>query len=138
MQGELHGIDLSRSNITVPAELAATIRDVRDKTASGLNTVDRPAGWTPAYSLGQQGAQQTADFLVYAALTTVAHRPGKTWTWTDNWPYEPLVGSTPTTNTFRWTWISFCFTVGPLTPSQRKAGKVFPDRGAGAADPDRG
>src|SRR5262249_28197496 len=24
--------------------------------------------------------------------------------------FEPLVGNTPTTSTFRWTWISFCFT----------------------------
>ena len=30
--------------------------------------------------------------------------------WTQNWPYEPLVGNTPTSSTFIWTWISFCFT----------------------------
>ena len=57
-----------------------------------------------------QLARQTADFLIFSALTTVARRPGVTWSWTENWPYEPLVGNTPTTNTFRWTWISFCFT----------------------------
>ena len=32
------------------------------------------------------------------------------WSWTENWPYEPEVGNTPTTNTFVWTWASFCFT----------------------------
>ena len=53
---------------------------------------------------------QTGDFLIYSALTTVARRPDVSWSWTENWPYEPLVGNTPTTNTFVWTWISFCFT----------------------------
>ena len=47
---------------------------------------------------------------IYSALTTVARRPDTTWSWTENWPYEPEVGNTPTTNTFIWTWISFCFT----------------------------
>jgi nitric oxide reductase subunit B len=74
--------------------------------------------------------------------------------WTQNWPYEPLVGNTPTTSTFHWTWISFCFTFfafgavlfiyqrylndpdrgamdpvlarfAGLTPSQRRIGKYF-------------
>ena len=68
--------------------------------------------------------------------------------------YEPEVGNTPTTNTFVWTWASFCFTFlafgmvlfiyefwlnhpddapmdpvlakfGTLTESQRKVGKYF-------------
>ncbi len=110
MQTELQGVDLSRTEVAIPAELAGAIGEVRDQMAANLNSVDRPAGWTPAYSLGKQGAQLTADFLVYSALTTVARRPGTTWSWTENWPAEPLVGNTPTTNTFRWTWISFCFT----------------------------
>ena len=58
----------------------------------------------------QQSAAQTADFLIYSSLTTVARRPGHDASWTQNWPFEPLVGNTPTTSTFRWTWISFCFT----------------------------
>ena len=84
----------------------------------------------------------------------MARRPGTTASWTQNWPFEPLVGNTPTTSTFRWTWISFCFTFfafgavlfiyerylndpdqapmdpvlaqfGPLTASQRRIGKYF-------------
>ena len=101
-----------------------------------------------------QSAAQTADFLIYSSLTTVARRPGTDASWTQNWPFEPLVGNTPTTSTFRWTWISFCFTFfafgavlfiyqrylndpdkapmdpvlakfGPLTASQRRIGKYF-------------
>jgi nitric oxide reductase subunit B len=84
----------------------------------------------------------------------VARRPGTDISWTQNWPYEPDEGNTPTTSTFIWTWASFCFTFfafgavlyiyqrylsepdggvmdpvlavfRPLTPSQRKVGKYF-------------
>lgn len=74
--------------------------------------------------------------------------------WTQNWPYEPIVGNAPTASTFIWTWASFAFTffcfglvlfiyvlflnepddepmdpvLGdflPLTRSQRNVGKFF-------------
>src|SRR5665213_1561584 len=105
-------------------------------------------------SRDQQSAAQTADVLFYSSITTVARRPGTTASWTQNWPLEPLVGNSPTTSTFRWTWISFCFTFfafgavlfiyerylndpdqapmdpvlakfEPLTASQRRVGKYF-------------
>src|SRR6185312_1518442 len=122
--------------------------------AKNLATVDLTTGWTPAYSLNEAERLQTADFMVYSALTTVARRPGVTWSWTENWPYQPEVGNVPTSNTFIWTWASFCFTFlafggvlfiykfwldtpdddpmettlvrfAPLTPSQRKTGQYF-------------
>ena len=120
-----------------------------------LNTVNLSAGWVPAKSLDPVLRAQTADFIIYSAITTVARRPDHPNTsWTENWPYEPSVGNTPTTNTFQWTWISFCFTFfsmgfvlwlyrayldhpddapmerglatyRALTPSQVKTGKYF-------------
>ncbi len=154
MRAELQGIDLSKTDVVVPDALASAIETVRHGSAIALNKVDPANGWTPAYSLNPREALGTANFIVYAALTTVARRPGLDWSWTENWPYEPLVGNGPTTNTFYWTWISFCFTffafgavlfiyevflnhpddapMDPvlakfhsLTPSQRKVGKYF-------------
>jgi nitric oxide reductase subunit B len=110
MQRALQAIDLTQRDVVLPDPVAAAVVSVRDDIAKSLNVSDPPSGWTAAYSLDPQLARQTADFLVFSALTTVARRPGQTWSWTENWPYEPLVGNTPTTNTFRWTWISFCFT----------------------------
>jgi nitric oxide reductase subunit B len=154
MQAQLQHVDLTASEARIPAELAGAITQLQGEIARSLTTADRDTGWTPAYSLTGQDAAHTADFLIYSALTTVARRPGRDWSWTENWPYEPLVGNTPTTNTFRWTWISFCFTFlmfgvvlfiyeyflndpdvapmdpvlarfGALTPSQRQIGKYF-------------
>src|SRR5947209_3167378 len=154
MRQQLQKVDLTQRETTIPEALAAAIGTLRSDLAKNLRTVDLVTGWTPAYSLDETEAAHTAEFLIYSALTTVARRPDTTWSWTENWPYEPEVGNTPTTNTFVWTWISFCFTffafggvlfiyefwlntpdegpmdpvlVGfrPLTESQRKIGKFF-------------
>ena len=110
MRQQLQTVDLTQREVAVPEALAAAIGTLRTEMANNLRIVDLTTGWTPAYSLDETEAVHTAEFLIYSALTTVARRPDTTWSWTENWPYEPEVGNTPTTNTFMWTWISFCFT----------------------------
>lgn len=154
MQAELQGIDLTRKTVILPAPVASAIAALRSEIATSLLRQDFAKGWTKAHSLDENSAVQTADFLIYSSITTVARRPGTTWSWTQNWPFEPLVGNTPTNTTFMWTWISFCFTFfafgavlfiyefylntadnapmdpvlakfAPLTVSQRRTGKYF-------------
>ncbi len=154
MQVELKSVDLTQNVATLPSALAAAIPALRAEIVQSLLHQDFAKGWTQAYSLDAASAAQTADFLIYSSLTTVARRPGTNVSWTQNWPFEPLVGNSPTTATFRWTWISFCFTffafgavlfiyerylndpdaapMDPvlarfraLTPSQRRIGKYF-------------
>jgi nitric oxide reductase subunit B len=155
MQKQLQGIDLTQSTVVLPDATAQAVRQLQSELTIKLNTVNLSAGWVPAKALNPVLRKQTADFIIYSAITTVARRPGQPNTsWTENWPYEPSVGNTPTTNTFQWTWISFCFTffamgfvlwlyrayldhpddapmeVGlaeyrTLTPSQVKTGKYF-------------
>ena len=73
--------------------------------ADPFNRLDFRRQPEPAASAGRwRISWRLSDF------TRVARRPGVTWSWTENWPYEPLVGNTPTANIFRWTWISFGFT----------------------------
>ncbi|MGN6156250.1 MAG: nitric-oxide reductase large subunit [Sphingomicrobium sp.] len=111
MQKQLQGIDLTQSTVVLPDAVAAAVRALQGELTTKLNTVNLSAGWVPAKSLDPVLRKQTADFIIYSALTTVARRPDHPNTsWTENWPYEPSVGNTPTTNTFQWTWISFCFT----------------------------
>jgi len=154
MQVELQGVDLTRQVTVVPDPLAAAITTLQSRITDELLRHEFTKGWTKAYSLDEQSARQTAAFLIYSSLTTVARRPGMQASWTQNWPFEPLVGNTPTTSTFQWTWISFCFvffafgavlfiyerylndpddapmdpvlaTFQALTASQRRMGKYF-------------
>jgi nitric oxide reductase subunit B len=110
MQSVLQGVDLTQKKVVVPDALAEAITTRRAQITQSLLHHDFARGWTQAYSLDETSAGYTADFLLYSSLTTVARRPGTDASWTQNWPFEPLVGNTPTTSTFRWTWISFCFT----------------------------
>ena len=154
MREQLQHIDLTQETVRLPDALATAIVTLRGDIAKELAATDLDTGWTPAHSLNPAAAAHTAEFLIYSALTTVARRPNVSWSWTENWPYEPEVGNTPTTNTFIWTWASFCFTFlafgvvlfiyefwlnkpddapmdpvlarfGPLTDSQRRVGKYF-------------
>jgi nitric oxide reductase subunit B len=110
MQKMLQSIDLSAKTAVLPDALAQAIITRRGQIAHWLTHHDYTKGWTLAYSLDAASAQKTADFLIYSSLTTVARRPGSTASWTQNWPFEPLVGNHPTTSTFIWTWVSICFT----------------------------
>jgi nitric oxide reductase subunit B len=103
MQRQLQTLNLTQREVTVPEALARAIITLQTEMAKNLRTVDLTTGWTPAYSLDETEAAHTAQFLIYSALTTVARRPDTSWSWTENWPYEPEVGNTPTTNTFIWT-----------------------------------
>ncbi len=109
MQHELQQTDLSQKISIISQPVADSIQQLKTEIAQTLLNHDAETGWTKAYSLDQQSALQTADFLIYSSLTTIAHRPGKNSSYTNNWPYEPTMGNSPTTHTFYWTWISFCF-----------------------------
>ncbi|WP_246793807.1 nitric-oxide reductase large subunit [Burkholderia perseverans] len=117
MQAQLQAIDLSRPRVVIADDVAQAIQSLREQIATALLKDDFARGYTGARSLDASSAQQTADFLLYSSLTTVARRPGKDYSWTVNWPPEPLVGNTPTAATFVWTWVSFVlvfFAIGAI------------------------
>lgn len=153
-QTELKNIPLGDQNVLLTPAVSAAVKILQDEIKQQLLNHDLDAGWTKAYSLDDDSALKTADFLIYSSLTTVANRPGKDFSYTNNWPYEPTVGNVPTHDTFFWTWVSYCFVffgfgvvlyiyhrylsepdVGVKTPfllefkaltlSQRKVGKYF-------------
>jgi nitric oxide reductase subunit B len=107
MRQQLQGIDLSQQRVVLPDAVAKAIGTLRPRIAASLLTDDFSKGYTGARALNPASASQTASFLLYSSLTTVARRPGKDYSWTTNWPAEPLVGNAPTSATFVWTWASF-------------------------------
>ncbi|MGA8277388.1 MAG: cbb3-type cytochrome c oxidase subunit I [Rhodanobacteraceae bacterium] len=107
MQSDLKGVDLGQATVVLPDAVANALVTLRGRIAPQLLSDNFVKGYTRAYSLNPTSAAQTADFLLYSSLTTVARRPGKDYSWTINWPAEPLVGNVPTAATFQWTWASF-------------------------------
>ncbi|MCW8409882.1 cbb3-type cytochrome c oxidase subunit I [Legionella sp. PATHC035] len=109
MQQDLQRTDLSQQTSILSQPVADAIAQLRNQISQTLLNHDPERGWTKAYSLDEQSALHTADFLIYSSLTTIAHRPGQKSSYTNNWPYEPTMGNNPTPHTFYWTWVSFCF-----------------------------
>ncbi len=102
MQGQLQGIDLTKREAVIPNALAASMKTLQGEIAEKLQHDDFSMGWTQAYSLDRESARQTADFLIYSSLSTVARRPGTTTSWTQTGPLNPLLETPPTTSTFHW------------------------------------
>ena len=106
MQHALKNINLTEPTVVLPNSVANAVSLVRQNIITKLQENNNKTGWTKAYSLSNSQAKTTGDFLIYSSFTTIARRPGKNYSWTNNWPYEPSVGNSPTTHTFIWTWVS--------------------------------
>lgn len=154
MQHMLQGIRLDQKQVRLAPALVTAVSAIKARAMQELQHDQANAGWTRAESLSPEEVDKLADFLIYSAFTTIARRPGSDYSYTNNWPYEPSVGNSPTTATFLWTWVSIAwllFGTGAviyifyrfihrddrdakqvllkgfpaLTQSQRKTGKYF-------------
>ncbi len=54
------------------------------------------------------------SYFAWAAWATVANRPGKDYSYTNNWPYEPAVGNRPSASTYLWSALSLVTLLGGL------------------------
>lgn len=100
-------------------------------------------------------ADRLTAFLAWVAWTQTAQRPGESYSYTNNWPYDPASGNESTRSMWMWTWWSLAAMLGlagatiwlyrrfiappagalaapaapvrelPLTPSQRGTVKWF-------------
>jgi nitric oxide reductase subunit B len=59
-----------------------------------------------AYITDLQELRQLTEFFAWTAWASVANRPGKTYSYTNNFPYEPLVGNRPTSEAVLWSALS--------------------------------
>jgi nitric oxide reductase subunit B len=82
MQAELQGVDLTKQVAVIPDALAGAITTLQARITDELLRHDFAKGWTKAYALDEPSARQTAAFLIYSSLTTVARRPGSQASWT--------------------------------------------------------
>lgn len=58
--------------------------------------------------------QQVTAFFGWTAWASAADRPGKDYSYTNNWPAEPLVGNSPTGDLMIWSVISLIVLIGGI------------------------
>ena len=83
--------------------------------------------WTDFFIRGEAAPGLPADYIkspeelknltayfAWATWATVTNRPGKDYTYTNNWPYEPLVGNHPSSQAYIWSALSLISLLGGL------------------------
>jgi nitric oxide reductase subunit B len=58
--------------------------------------------------------QKLTGFFFWTAWSAISERPQSNASYTSNWPYDPLVGNTPTSGTFLWTVFSVIFMIAGI------------------------
>ncbi len=76
---------------------------LRETYAMRDSTVDTP-----------EHRRELTAFFFWSAWATVTERPGATTSYTSNWPYDPVVGNTPTSSAFLWTVFSVLFMIAGI------------------------
>jgi nitric oxide reductase subunit B len=70
------------------------------------------AGLSAGYVHNSEELRQFTAFVAWTAWASVARRPGRDYSYTNNWPYEPLVGNTPPAATLLWSALSLIALLG--------------------------
>ncbi|WP_395793627.1 nitric-oxide reductase large subunit [Aquimonas sp.] len=107
-------------SVVVPAARAAAIRRVAAHYASLFGSDPELVDLRRAYAMKNgtvaeaEHRQALTAFIWWTAWSAVTERPGKPISYTNNWPYEPLVGNTPAPELMLWTVFSVLFLIAGI------------------------
>lgn len=125
-----HGGDTPENRATVLAELKSNKfrADTRDLLYSGsqaaafsqlknfysgyFNTANSDRGVPRPRIANQDELNDLTAYFAWAAWVSSSTRPGSEYSWTNNWPPEPLAGNTPTPQAFLWSVLSLIALLG--------------------------
>ena len=91
--------DASSNQIVIPAQRAQAIAQVAAHYASLFSSDPATRALRVSYAMREdtipdaQHRRAIAAFFFWTSWAAVTQRPGETMTYTQNWPYEPLVGN---------------------------------------------
>jgi nitric oxide reductase subunit B len=74
----------------------------------------RNGGLAPDLIRDPQELQRFASFVTWAAWASVATRPGNRYSYTNNFPYDPLVGNVATADALLWSGLSLIMLLGGI------------------------
>ncbi len=112
--------DPESATITVSPLRAAAMRSVAEHYVSVFGDDPRSAELRESYAMREDTIpdpahrQAVTAFFWWTAWAAAAERPGSTISYTQNWPYEPLAGNTPTASSFMWTMFSILFMIAGI------------------------
>jgi nitric oxide reductase subunit B len=112
--------DPATGALTLPTQRAQAIAQVAAHYESLFGDNPASTGLRKAYAM-KEGTVDTAEhrraltgFFFWTAWAAVTERPNGASSYTNNWPFEPLVGNAPTPSAFLWTVFSIIFMIGGI------------------------
>jgi nitric oxide reductase subunit B len=108
------------NRITLDADRVAAITRVSEHYDSLFGNDPATAALREAYAMKndtvQDGMRRKAlsAFFWWTAWAAMTERPGKSVTYTNNWPGEPLVGNAPTNTMYLWSAFSVLFLIAGI------------------------
>ncbi len=138
--------DPASSTLTFTKGEAASWRIQQREWAEYFSKKDAAPGLPTRYIAKADEISRLTSFFAWAAWASRANRPGKDYSYTNNFPYEPLAGNGPTSAAYLWSALSLVFLLGGLglvlflfgkfdflgwrgSPGEHRPTAVFEDRG---------
>jgi nitric oxide reductase subunit B len=106
--------DADRGVLTFTPEQAAALRELREHYAESFGRADTSSGLRPSAIDDGEDIRQLTAFFAWAGWVTAAERPGKGYSYTNNWPPEPLVANHPTGAVVLWSVLSLAALLGGI------------------------
>jgi nitric oxide reductase subunit B len=112
---KLNRYDPDTGDLTLSASEAHAWLSLRAYWAEYFSSSeDPPPGLPSQFISNPQELERLNDFFAWATWATVTNRPGKDYTYTNNWPYDPDAGNTPSTDAYVWSALSLVTLLGGL------------------------
>ena len=112
--------DAASGDITVSDARAQAISQVAAHYVSLFSNDPATHALREAYAMKEdtvpdlEHRRALTAFFFWTAWAATTNRPDGTVTYTNNWPYEPLVGNRPTSSSFMWSMFSLLFLLGGI------------------------
>lgn len=110
----------SSGRLLISDQRAQAIEEVADHYANVFqnrdNLISRELreqyAFSGSVSIDDSQLHALTAFVFWTSWSAVTERPGKDISYTSNWPYEPLVGNTPSANLLIWSLLSIMLLLG--------------------------
>ncbi len=103
----------TRTLVFTEAE-AGSYRVQIQKWSAYFSTPTASSGLSANYIKDPTELRQLTAFFAWTAWASVANRPGRPYSYTNNFPYEPMVGNTATSDAVLWSGLSLIALLGGI------------------------
>jgi nitric oxide reductase subunit B len=98
--------DSNRDELIFSKSEAISYKQQIEKWTNYFSNPTRSSGLPPKYISDLRELRQLTAFFAWTAWASVTNRPGESFSYTNNFPYDPDVGNTPTSDAILWSALS--------------------------------